>query len=646
MKKLIKIFVLPLLFIGTSCDKFIDVVPDNVPVLDQAFNLRVMAQRYLATCYNRLPSASSLGQNPGYLSADEFWLNSTANFSSNSYPNWYIAMGQQNANSPLLNWWGSNASGSYWQAIYDCNVFLERIHAVPDMEDYEKDMWASEVKVLKAYYHFLLLRAYGPIIIRDKNLSVYADPSEMHEPRVPVDEGFDYIVTLIDEAMPNLMASEQASGEGNQIIGRITQIIAKTIKAQILVEAASPLFNGNTDMASLVDESGIPLFNQVYDEAKWTRAAQACKEAVEFAQSNGKRLNKWVQPANITVNSPYTAYQMNLRTAFNESDNNSEGIWYDTRNTATASFQAAFYPRGLNSNTTSNGNITSFMGATLNMADKFYSKNGVPIEEDNTYPYGDRYQLVTVPNEDQYKFDLQVGYTTVKFHLDREPRFYGTMSIDGGRYFMLSQGNDNAAASANTITNYKQGGNVSNYNVINNQITGYMVKKYVNYENSYGASNAYTARLFAIPLIRLADLYLLYAEALNESAGPSQEVYNYVDSVRMRSGLEKVVDSWATYSTQPNKPTTKEGLREIIKRERTIELAFEGKRFWDLRRWKDAIGELNTTILGWDVAQRTPAPFYRPRALYTRIFTTKDYFWPISLDELRRNPKLKQNPGW
>lgn len=646
MGKIINIFLVSMLLLSAGCNNFIDVVPDNVPVIDQAFNLRVMAQRYLATCYNRLPQSTSLGGNPGYFSADEFWLNSTANFSSSSYPNWYIAMGQQNANSPLLNWWGSSGSGSYWQAIYDCNIFIERVYSVPDMEEGEKAMWAAEAKVLKAYYHFLLLRAYGPIMINDQNIDVYADTDDMHKPRVSVDESFAYIVSTIDEAIPDLMPSEEASGEGNQVIGRITQIVARTIKAQVLVEAASPLFNGNTDMASLTDESGVPLFNQNYDESKWTLAADACREAIEFAQSNGRKLNTWTPPANVTVNSPNTVYQMNQRTAFNESDGNPEGLWYDTRSTAGASFQAAFYPRGLNSNTTSNGNITSFMGATLNMAEKFYSKNGVPIDEDTSYPYGDRFQLTTVPTSSGYTSDLQASYTTVNFHVDREPRFYGTLSIDGGRYFMLSQGSDWAAVGVNTITNYKQSGNVSSLNVIYNQATGYMAKKYVNYQNAYGASNAYTARSYAIPIIRLADLYLLYAEALNESQGPSQAVYDYVDSVRMRSGLGKVVESWAAHSSQPNKPTTKEGMREIVKRERTIELAFEGKRFWDLRRWKDAVSELNTTILGWDVTQRTAAPFYRPRALYTRIFTTKDYFWPISLDELRRNPALKQNLGW
>ncbi|MFV0607294.1 MAG: RagB/SusD family nutrient uptake outer membrane protein [Niabella sp.] len=641
MKKILLILLIPVLVFTGSCTKFLDVVPDNTPEINQAFNLRVMAQRFLATCYNRLPSNTYLGGD-NYLIGDEFWLNSTANFSSGGYPGWYIAMGQQNSNAPLLDWWGRNGGnngGAYWQAINDCNVLIERIHEVPDMDDWEKETWKAEVKVLKAYYHYLLLRAYGPIIIRDKNISVNTDPAEMQEARVPVDQCFEYIVSTIDEAMPELMSIEQ---NGNLDVGRITQIVAKAIKAKVLVEAASPLFNGNTDMASLKDENGNPLFNQTFDENKWTLAAAACKEAIDFAETNGKHLNIWNPSANLTINAPSTVYQMSLRTAFNESDGNAEALWFDTRSVANASFQATFTPRGFNSNTVSNGSITSYMGATLNMAEKFYSKNGVPIEEDATYPYASRFDLVTVPNTDDYRYDLQVNYTTINFHLDRENRFYGTLSFDGGRYFMMSELND-----ANALnTNYKTGGNVMSYNVINNQATGYMVKKYVNTQNSYGASNAYSARSYAIPVIRLADLYLLYAESLNESQGPTIEAYNYIDSVRARSGLQGVVSSWANYATQPSKPLTKEGLRDIIKRERTIELAFEGKRFWDLRRWKDCVQELNELILGWDVQQRAVAPFYRARPLFNRIFTTKDYFWPISLDELRRNPKLKQNPGW
>jgi hypothetical protein len=149
------------------------------------------------------------------------------------------------------------------------------------------------------------------------------------------------------------------------------------------------------------------------------------------------------------------------------------------------------------------------------------------------------------------------------------------------------------------------------------------------------------------PIIRLADLYLLYAEALNESLeNPSQEVYYYVDLVRERAGLKGVVESWQASSIYPSKPSTKEGMREIIQQERMIELAFEGKRFWDIRRWKTAHYWLNQPIRGLNADGETPEEFNTVRVLYTPEFSTKDYLFPIRQHNLRVNPNLVQNPYW
>src|SRR5690606_35472644 len=126
---------------------------------------------------------------------------------------------------------------------------------------------------------------------------------------------------------------------------------------------------------------------------------------------------------------------------------------------------------------------------------------------------------------------------------------------------------------------------------------------------------------------RLADLYLLYAEALNEYSGPSAEVYEYLNLIRDRVGLPTVEDAWTNFSKKPNKFQSKEGLREIIHQERTIELALEGHRFWDLRRWKKALTELNSSITGWDVVQETPQTYYREKVIFQQSFSLKDYFW-------------------
>jgi hypothetical protein len=138
----------------------------------------------------------------------------------------------------------------------------------------------------------------------------------------------------------------------------------------------------------------------------------------------------------------------------------------------------------------------------------------------------------------------------------------------------------------------------------------------------------------------------LYAEALNEADGPGPEVYKYIDTVRARAGIPSVEDAWTNYSRDPSKFKTQAGLREIIHRERLIEMAFEGKRFWDLRRWKEAAEELNEPITGWDINQSSPEGYYRERVIFNQTFSTKDYLWPINESELLGNYNLVQNPGW
>lgn len=85
-------------------------------------------------------------------------------------------------------------------------------------------------------------------------------------------------------------------------------------------------------------------------------------------------------------------------------------------------------------------------------------------------------------------------------------------------------------------------------------------------------------------------------------------------------------------------------MREIIRMERLNELAGEGKRFWDMRRWKES---LPTEIRGWNVKGETASTFYRVSTLYQRTkFTYKDFLWPLKVEAIQKNPNLVQNPGW
>src|SRR5690606_15020044 len=141
---------------------------------------------------------------------------------------------------------------------------------------------------------------------------------------------------------------------------------------------------------------------------------------------------------------------------------------------------------------------------------------------------------------------------------------------------------------------------------------------------------------------------LLYAEALNEVKGqPDEEVWYWVDLIREKAGLEGVVDSWQHAAFNPNAPKDKNEMRKIIHKERLIELAFEGQRFWDIRRWKIADQYWSLKPTSWSKS-RVAEEFYVPWVYNTdvRQVTFRDYLYPIRDYDLRVNPNLVQTYGW
>lgn len=631
MKKHIYKAGLFLLLTFTSCiADYLDVVPDNIATIDNAFTMRSTAERFLFTCYSWMPSMASLNDSPSLMNSDEIWTVYGGSYTGNA---WKIARGQQGVVEPLINYWDGAAGGvPMFRGIRECNIFLESIQNVPDMTDYEKDIWTSEVKFLKAYYHFYLLRMYGPIPITDVNLPISATVEQVKVYRDDVDKCFAYIVKTIDEAIPNL--PDKIEEMTNQA-GRIDKCIALSMKAYILVTAASPLFNGNTDYSNFLDQNGKPFFNQTNSPDKWTAAATACKEAVEFCETKGYSLYKYA-PSLAQKLSPTTINQLSIRNSVCERWNQ-ESIWSNAKSTFGEKEQGLCLVRGLIA-TNLTGGTTGYVSPTMKIAEMFYTKNGIPIDEDPEWDYPNRYSLKVVQDED--KINLINGYTTAALNFDREDRFYACLGFDGGNWYGQGKYDENNLY----FVEGKLGQNAGVQLPHAHMVTGYSLKKLVHYQNIINASSI-TTRWFPWPIMRLANLYLLYAEALNEVSGPGDEAFRMIDLVRERAGLKGVEESWNN-STKPNKFKSKEGLREIIQRERSLELAFEGERLWDLRRWKTATKEMNSNVMGWNIYQETTEGYYRPIVLFKQTFSMKEYFWPIKEKSLQVNRNLKQNPGW
>jgi hypothetical protein len=617
----------------TGCNNYLDIVPDNIATIDHAFSMRTTAEKFLFTCYSYLPAHGAFATNAANAAGDEFWLPAT-----NSTQAWQIARGNQRVVDPYMNFWqGTQGGKDLYEGIRQCNIFLDNIGIVPDMEDYEKERWIAEVKFLKAYYHFYLLRMYGPIPLIRENVPVNAGTEEVYPTRSPVDECFSYIVELLDEAIGYL--PDKIENEITEL-GRVTKATGLAQKAIVLTYAASPFFNGNTDYSGWKNVKGEELFNPDEDAAKWQKAADACREAIEFCESQGYNLYEFAPEFFQYAISDTIRTQMSIRNSVCEKWN-SEIIWGNT-NSRAGTLQAGSTPRGLDPAYTSNSSTSSYIAPTIKMAEMFYTENGVPITEDKTWDYAGRWSLKM--GDAASRLYIREGYTTVSMHFDREPRFYASLGFDGAIWY--GQGRFDDSNPQNLLyVSCKKGQPASAQNMSSYSVAGYWPKKIVNYNNVIGVST-YTIEQYPWPEIRLANLCLLYAEVLNEVSGPSDEVYKWINLIRQRAGLKTVEESWEVYSANPAKYKSRTGLREIIRRERLIELAFEGQRYWDLRRWKECVSELNKPVTGWDVEQEDAGSYYRTKVIFNQQFTTRDYLWPINENELLGNKNIGQNPGW
>ncbi len=645
MKKIRIIIFAAVMSLTAACGDWLDVVPDGIATLDMAFNQRTQARKYLATAYSYMPKNGGSGD-PATLGGDDIWTRRTTHFSNRfSLAGLDISEGFQNATSPILARWSS-----MYEALRVCNTFLENVGLVPDLPAWEREQWAAEAKVLKAYYHFSLVQMYGPIPLIRENLPVDADVYSVKVERAPVDECFDYIVQLLDEAaegdqLPTVVLDPASD------YGRITKPIALALKAKVLVTAASPLFNGNNDQATLKNHDGTPLFDATFRSEKWELAMAACKEAIDICHEAGMMLYQFDDAANRYNDT--TVLNVTLRNAFNLRSN-SEVIWANTQMISipgSGGMIHASMPK-LNPDYVNSNDVCQWLGMPIKIAEMFYTENGVPLEEDRTRSVGDLYNLRTAQPED--KLYIRPGRTTVDMHFDREPRFYAWVGFDGGVWFGAGQYNDKDASSLRYLA-FKVGETDGSQGQGN--WTGYIPKKFIPYEAQFNAINSISSPSYAWPVMRLSDLYLLYAEAINEAEGPngsnSTELFRYIDLVRNRAGLKGVKESWDTY-TNNQKYNTQAGMRQILQKERLIELSFEGQRFWDIRRWKTAPTEYHTPLQGWNMmvstidgtAEEVNRMMYQPQLLLTQKFGVRDYFWPIRTADIEVNPNLVQNIGW
>jgi hypothetical protein len=629
------IYFLILLLSAVSCKKYLNVTPENVGTLEYAFRNRNEAENYLFTCYSTLQFMSNVAMNAGFTGSAEIIYPNNLNEHPVFEGGFNMIRGTQNVISPSLNYWdGENGGVSLYVAIRRCNIFLDNIDLPVDLSAAEKKRWIAEAKFMKAYYHFYLARMYGSIPVIRKNLPVNASTEAVRVKREPVDSVFNYIVQLLDEAIPDLPPSIE-----NQVkeLGRITSVAAMSVKAEVLATAASPLFNGNPDYAGFKDKDGTALFPASYDAQKWQKAADACKAAILASEEQGLHLYTFIVPANISKLSDSLKQLLTIQNAVTEKwDVNPELIWALN---PTFGYQSCCIPRMTSKSVANVTSASSNFAVPESVAELFYTRNGVPINEDKTWDYAGRYGLRS--GDPANKYYIREGYETIKAHFNREPRFYASIGFDGGIWF------GNGVLDQENALSVQAKGNTSfagPKDLIRINITGNWPKKLVHYQTVFDDGLQEVA--YHLPLIRLAGLYLLYAETLNEVNGPTAEVFQYIDRVRQRAGLQGIQDAWSNYSRSPGKPSTKDGLRQIIHLERRIELCFEAQSGWDLRRWKELQGVLSNPLQGWSIYETSSANYYRLQTQLVPSYGIREYLWPVKDIDLTINPNLVQSLYW
>ncbi|WP_294471885.1 RagB/SusD family nutrient uptake outer membrane protein [uncultured Bacteroides sp.] len=467
------------------------------------------------------------------------------------------------------NWSALNPKSQwgYYSAIRAANYFLKEAQDLDFYElrftqDYESQMkrfnrYQYEVRLLRAYYYFLLVRAYGDVPFTTEVLTE-AEANSIS--RTPADQIFDFIIKECEVVAPELPITywgleDAAGGSTNPESGRVTRGMALALKARTLLYRASKLFN----------ESG--------DVTLWKEAAKASQEVIDYCDINGISLGKYTD-------------------LWGADNYKASEVIFARRIGDTSSPEWNNFPIGME-------NAQSGNCPTQTLVDAYEMVDG------------------STPTPGTYD--------------GRDPRFRMTIAVNGDKW---------PDTNPFPLETYTGGRNALPISYATP--TSYYLKKYLDKTIDISASSGTGGKRHSWITFRLGEFYLNYAEAIFRyfgSADMSDEEFTMsarqaVNVVRNRSDVKmpglpeglSTSDFWTRY-----------------KRERMVELAFEGHRFWDIRRWKE--GGI-TSIDRLEITKNANNSFTYKRVEKQLVWNDKMYFFPIPDSEIRKNTNLTQNTGW
>lgn len=623
------LITLSFLLLLTSCE-YLDVVPEGKATQDDIWKTTQQAEKYRYYMRTYMPNLIGYDWSPDQFAGDDMitgGVGTTYWFSSKS-----LIYGEENANVTYFGRWApySTSGGTnydIYRGIRYAFYLLDNVYKVPAISPENAARYAGEAWYLIGYYHQLLLEYYGPIILVKRYIPNDAPDSEIFVPRSPYDECVKYIAECYDKAA-ELLPETVIDTE----LGLPTRMSALSYKARLLLYAASPLVNGNSDYVGFDNHDGTPLMNTTYDPEKWKKAMEAAAEAISVAEKFNSELGRQNFMLYTSADSSLPNDERgrrNYRDAFTKEHwNGLEFIEAKGDRGGCQTLQWLMGPRPIANNMSLGWKTTSV--PTMEAVEMYYTKNGLPWEDDPE-----------TKDIDPYAYNAEAG--TVNLHLYKEPRFYASVGYDRGTYEIDGK----------EITLYLRGGELHGSTLKETDeyqsCTGYLCQKWIPKASTYSIpSNSFSFYYYAYPYLRLPELYLSYAEADFEYNGSlSTQSLEYINLVRKRCGLPTFQASWALAGGIP----TGQKLRKVLHQERSIEFLFEGRRFHDLRRWKEAPEVMNKQPRSWNRDGKTAEEFYQVieanQGGRVRIFESpKSYWMAVPMSEINKNPNLVQNPGY
>lgn len=561
-------------------DKKTEILTEEKVFADSALTTGLINDMYAYTGQDIVPYRYSIITSPGSNDYACFDDQTTLSISYYSAPQSSLIGGTYSAaNYALNNYWTN-----YYKKIRQASLFMQKAVNTP-ISAARKARLMAEARYLRAFFYVALIRFYGGVqILPNEPLNI---DDEIISKRNTYKECVDYVVSELDAVAAQLpSAPSQDASE----YGHATKGAALALKARILIAAASPLFNGNS---STTDGALLPYvtYSSSYDAALWQKAADACKAVIDL-------------PEYSLVEDNMTRPGHGFWKMFVKGRRNSEYIIPYIVADGTA-LESARFPRSRV------GGSGGFSNPTDNAVQFFGMKNGKSIS-DPASGYN--------PNDPFANRDPRFNYSIIYNQAPIWKNGSGTTLVPVDIYF-------------NKATNSLTADGLQSYYTK----TGYYSRKMAN--DSTGTSVSVNR---AYPVLRLAEMYLGYAEALNE-IGQTELSVTWLNKVRKRAGIDAGPN--ARYGIALN--ISKEDLRKIIQNDYVAEFFHEGHFWYDTRRWRTAEITESKNLTGNYITKELNGTYtYKEVKALTANWQQRAYFAPIPQGEINKSATLIQNPGW